>query len=118
MVEDVNATIDFYRDTLDFEVTATVPESGQFNWASMKNGGVELMFQSRSSITEEYPLFDGRPIGGSLTFYIGVEDVDSLYHQLKDKVKLVLDLHTTFYGAKEFTIQDNNGFVLTFSAQA
>ena len=36
MVEDVNNTIAFYKDILSFELLATVPETGQFNWAMMR----------------------------------------------------------------------------------
>ena len=115
MVEDVNSTIAFYKDVLSFELLATVPETGQLNWAMMRRDNVEIMFQVRSSITEEFPVLKDRAIGGSLTFYIEVEDVQPLYTHLKDKVTFVQDLHTTFYGMREFAIQDCNGFVLSFA---
>jgi hypothetical protein len=34
---------------------------------------------------------------------------------MKDKVKVVKELEITFYGATEFTILDNNGYLLTFA---
>jgi len=42
MVEDVNRTTAFYRDVLGFELLATQPESGQFDWAMMKRNDVEV----------------------------------------------------------------------------
>jgi uncharacterized glyoxalase superfamily protein PhnB len=115
MVEDVNRTIAFYKDILGFELLATQPESGQFDWAMMKRNDVEMMFQARASLTGELPLFEGKAIDGSLTFFVEVEDVKGLYTNLKDKVTIVQDMHATFYGAQEFAIQDCNGYILTFA---
>jgi uncharacterized glyoxalase superfamily protein PhnB len=116
MVEDVNRTIEFYRDVLGFEVTATVPEEGIFGWANTRHGEVEIMFQARLSLEEEVPALKGQPVGGSLTFYIDAgEQVKTLYEQLKDKVELAQDLHTTFYDATEFAIIDCNGYILAFA---
>ncbi len=118
MVEDVEATIKFYQDLLNFELTNSVPGPSGLQWASLRSGEVELMFQQRASLEEELPVFAHRPIGGSLTFYIGVDDVTSLYEKLQPGAKLAADLHTTFYGSQEFAVLDNNGYVLVFSAAA
>ncbi len=115
MVEDINQTIDFYKSILGFDVLATVPETGQLNWAMLKQGNVEIQLQLRASLTEEIPAFKGKPIGGALTLYIGVDDIKELYERLKDKVTIAQDMHTTFYGTQEFAIQDSNGFVISFA---
>ena len=115
MVEDVNETVAFYKDVLGFALLASVPEEGQFNWAMMKHGGVEIMFQSRASLTGDVPQFEGKAIGGSLTLYIDVEDIKGLYANLQNRVTLLHDMATTFYGTREFTIQDCNGYILTFA---
>ena len=115
MVEDVNYTIEYYQDVLDFELDQTVPETGQFIWASMKCGNVEIMFQSRENLTEEVPVLKDKEIGGSLTFYIRMENIEELYARTRDKVTIVQDLHTTFYGMREFSIQDCNGYILAFA---
>ena len=115
MVEDVNQTVDFYKNVLGFDVLATVPEMGQFNWAMLKQGGVEMQFQLRASLTEEIPSFKDKAIGGALTLYIGVEGIKELYERLKDKVTIVQDMHTTFYGTQEFAIQDCNDFVISYA---
>jgi uncharacterized glyoxalase superfamily protein PhnB len=115
MVEDVNKTVEFYTQVLDFELITSVPESGQFNWAMVQNGETALMFQSRASLTEEVPLFQDRPIGGALTFYTNVADVKAWLEKLKGKVEITHELNTTFYGATEFTFLDCNGHVFTFA---
>ena len=115
MVEDVNTTLDFYRGVLGFEAVATVPEEGQFDWAMLRRDGVEVMLQTRASLGGEIPALQGVPIGGSLTFYVDVTDLAPLYDTLKGKVEIVSDLHTTFYGAREFYVKDCNGYILGFS---
>ena len=49
--------------------------------------------------------------------YIDVEDVKSLFESVKDKVEIVQDMHTTFYGSREFAIKDCSGYILAFSEQ-
>jgi uncharacterized glyoxalase superfamily protein PhnB len=117
MVEDVSQTITFYQDTLGFTLLATVPDSGPFDWAMLKRGEVTLMFQAKASLSDEIPALAGREIGGSLSFYIDVTDVKSLYEELQPKVRLAQPLHTTFYGREEFAIIDLNGYILAFAAE-
>ncbi len=115
MVEDVNQSVEFYRDVLRFELVNSVPKAGVFDWAMMKSGQVEIMFQSRASLSEEIPALATKEIGGSLTFYIDVENLQELYAKFKDKATLVQNLHTTFFGKQEFSIRDCNSFILVFS---
>ncbi|MFQ6087652.1 MAG: VOC family protein [Candidatus Methanofastidiosia archaeon] len=70
MVEDVNRTIKFYKEVLGFELAQTVPETGQFEWVSIRCGNVQMMFQARASLTEEIPALRDSKIGGSLTFCV------------------------------------------------
>lgn len=118
MVEDVDRTVDFYRDVLGFTLAATAPEQRPFDWAMVTAGGAELMFQSRASLGGEVPLMRERDIGGALTFYVEVEDVEALYAHVKDQLPIIVDLHDTFYGTREFTAQDCNGYILGFAGRA
>jgi catechol 2,3-dioxygenase-like lactoylglutathione lyase family enzyme len=115
MVEDVNRTIDFYRDVLGFEVQTTVPEEGQLDWAMLARDGVTLMFQRRASLAAEIPAFADAPVGGALTFYTEVNGVEALHAQLGGRVEIVQDLHDTFYGTREFCFRDCNGYLISFS---
>jgi uncharacterized glyoxalase superfamily protein PhnB len=115
MVEDVNRAVDWYREVLGFEVAATVPQEGPLDWAMLTHDEVVLMFQARASLTDEYPVFQGREVGGALTFYTDVENVQAWYDRLKGQVRIVTEMHDTFYGSREFAFQDCNGYVFTFS---
>ncbi len=112
-VKDLKATIDFYKQ-LGFEVTASVPEDNPVIFAMMVCGKVTFMFQTFESLADELPEVS-RQSGGSLLLYIQTKEIRKFYDQLKDKVKVIKGLETTFYGATEFSILDNNGYVLTFA---
>lgn len=115
MVEDTDRTIAFYKDILGFELILAVPDDGPTDWAVMKCGNVEMMFQSKKSLAEEIPQLKDREIGGALYFYIEVDDIKSFYENLRDEVVIIRDLHTTTYGMQEFIIQDCNGYLLAFA---
>ncbi|MBM3419284.1 MAG: glyoxalase [Bacteroidetes bacterium] len=112
-VNDINKTIDFYKQ-LGFNVVMTVPEEGDITWAMITCGNVTFMFQTFQSIGNELPSIS-RQGGGSLLFYIKTTEIRNFFEQIKDNVKVVKGLEKTFYGATEFSIEDNNGYLLTFA---
>lgn len=115
VVEDVNETADYYTKNLGFTLIASVPEAGKLNWAMMIRDGVTLMFQSRESMQEDLPELQISKSGSMGTFFLEVEGIKDIYTQCKGKVKIKSDMRTTFYGKNEFTIEDLNGFFLTFA---
>lgn len=118
MVKNVQQTVDFYHDLLGFTLTASVPNAKgdqTLQWAMVQNQGVTLMFQEETNLKEEYPTLKTQAIGGSFTLYLTVTDADELYQRIKSKTTIVKEPHKTFYGATEFAIQDNNGYILTLA---
>lgn len=114
-VKDINATLDFYR-ILGFQLVMSVPEQGQGDlvWAMMTNGKVTMMFQTMESLGDTLPAIS-RKEGGSLLLYINLTGIHSFFETIKDKVTVLQGLEKTFYGATEFSILDNNNYVLTFA---
>jgi uncharacterized glyoxalase superfamily protein PhnB len=112
-VTDINKTIDFYKQ-LGFDLTTTVPEEGNFIFAMMTCGNVTFLFQTFESLGNELPTVS-RQNGGSLLLYIQTTEIRKFFDQLQDKVKVVKGLEKTFYGATEFSIEDNKGSLLTFA---
>jgi hypothetical protein len=107
-------TIALYQ-VLGFKVTISVPESGDdLVWAMMVNGSVTVMFQTYESLGESLPQIS-RKDGGSLLLYINLKNIRSFFDSIKDKAKVLSGLDVTFYGATEFSILDNNNYVLTFA---
>ena len=72
------------------------------------------MFQTFSSLANDLPEIS-RVDGGSLLLYINLKNIRTFFEEIKDKVTVLKVLEATFYGATEFSIKDNNGYVLTFA---
>jgi uncharacterized glyoxalase superfamily protein PhnB len=113
-VNDIKATVAFYQQ-LGFTVSMSVPETGDdLVWAMMQNHNVTIMFQTFESLANDLPEIS-RTNGGSLLLYINLKNIRSFFDEIQDKVTVLKGLETTFYGATEFSIKDNNGYVLTFA---
>ena len=113
-VGNMSETITFYK-MLGFNVTMSVPENGDdLVWAMMVNGSVTMMFQTYESLGESLPEIQ-RKDGGSLLLYINLKNIRQFFESIKNKVKVLSGLDVTFYGATEFSILDNNNYVLTFA---
>ncbi len=112
-VKDMSATIAFYGQ-LGFETAMTMPEKGAYDWVMMRKGTVIFMFQTFSSLGEAHPEIK-RTDGASMLLYIKLKDIHDFHSKIKNKTKVISELNKTFYGATEFSIVDNNGYVLTFA---
>jgi len=126
MVKNVKETVKFYEENLGFKLIIAVPETQdgvldeiskdkKIVYALVKNDYVEIMFQSEDSFKEDVPVLKESVIGASCTFYIEIENLEDFYKSIKNKVEVVKNLFTTWYGMKEFYIRDNNGYILTFA---
>lgn len=127
MVADVNKTIDFYIDVLDFRHVMSVPTGSEqilfeyspdrpLVYSLIKHGEVEIMLQEQKSLIENVPAFtEAQDIRSSAVLYFEVEDVVALAEKLKRHCPVVRDLHDTFYGMKEIYVKDPNGYVLGFA---
>ena len=118
MVASVDDTVAFYRDVLGFEPVLTVPPASPFVWAKVQRDGAALMFQERKNLIGEYPVLADRAPAGALTLFVQTSGLDGLFSSIEGKAKVVKAPMTTFYGMKEFAIEDNNGFILTFAEPA
>ena len=116
IVKDVNATVKWYQDTLGcFEVILTDPNRGKLEWALMSCEDVDIMFQSKDSITRSLGCLSDNGSGGNSVIYIEVEYLKGLRKRIRDKVRVVKDIHTTPYGIQEFVVKDCNDFILVFA---
>ena len=124
-VRDIRSTIEFYK-ILGFHLIMSVPgevvpgESvpgegeRELVWAMVTSGKVTFMFQTFQSLGDTLPQVS-RQDGGSLLFYIKIQQIRAFFESIKDKVNVVHGLQKTFYGATEFSITDPNNYLLTFA---
>ena len=116
MVENVEKSIAFYGDVLGFAVVTSVPgKAGGLQFAILAKDGATLMMQEKGNMIEEYPVLSTDAVKPSVSLYITVQEFDAFYEDIKGKYPINTELHTSFYGAKEFAITDADGYVLTFT---
>lgn len=114
MVDDVESTLSFYT-SIGFSISQKAPEKNPV-WAYVTKDNASLMFQSTSSLQQEFHQLKEQKMGGALTIWIQVHNIKEYYSQIKDKVEVIKPIGVTEYNrATEFVIQDVNGFILHFS---
>ena len=104
-VPDVGATAAWYQ-ALGFEVVDTNEDEGEIDWVMLTWGDTVIMFNA-----------GGRPTNADrreVDLYVTTDDIDILHQRLRDRVDVVEAPHETFYGMREFTVRDPNGFWVTF----
>ena len=116
MVESVDKAITFYRDILGFSVVVSLPgKDGALQFAILAKDKLSLMLQERNNLIEEYPILNTEKVQPSISLYIMVDNFEELYEEIKGKNPIYTEMHTSFYGAKEFAVTDLDGYVLTFT---
>lgn len=129
-VKDIKESCLFYKENFGFElidavvansleykgITTELKNDVEYQWAMVKKDNTFVMFQTISSIKEDIGNFF-ETIGASLTFYLTIDDVEKLFDEIRDKVEIVKELETKFYGMKEFYIKDCNGYILGFGSK-
>lgn len=105
-VPDVRATVDWYK-AIGFTVCDTYDDGGEgLSFAILSFGDAEVMFNSGGQPSE----LRRREVD----LYVYADNVDEIFHDLRDRVEVVEGLHNTFYGMREFIIRDLNRFWITF----
>ena len=138
MANDVNETALFYQNVLgfslivgvaDFEkemedgnIVMELKEGQKIDWVNMKMNpkdpaSEEFMFQSRKSLEHDVPALKGVSIGASQTLYLRTNDVDAHFASIKDKVEVIQEPITRFYGMREWYFKDINGYILCYGQE-
>jgi len=55
VVNDVQAAMTFYRNVLGFQSGITVPDKPPYVFGSVTNAGIELFFNDKRAVGEDYP---------------------------------------------------------------
>jgi uncharacterized glyoxalase superfamily protein PhnB len=103
--EDLKGSVDFYVDVLGFTCQTFREDWG---WASLSQGDIWFML-SRPFKNSAYD-----KIGFTGSFYFTTDEVDQIWDELKDKVKVCYGIEDFHYGMREFGIYDNNGYLIQF----
>ncbi len=115
IVSDVDRSLAFYRDVLGFTVQMSVPDAPPLVFAGLSCGPVEIFLNAAEAAYEEYPAFRNQQLGGSLTLFMEVTEIEEAYGRLAPQVRVIMPLEKKWYGMTEFAFLDPDGFVITFA---
>ena len=106
--EDLTGSVDFYTAVLRFTANEI---NNDWGWAWLSKDNVHLMLARPN----EHTPYD--KIGFTGSFYFTTDDVDELWDELKDKVKVCYGIENFESGMREFAVYDNNGYLLQFGQE-
>jgi uncharacterized glyoxalase superfamily protein PhnB len=115
VVRDVSASLAFYRNVLGFERAFSVPDDPPHVFAACGGNGIEIFFNDRKAVGEDYPAL-AATIGGSFTMFIEVDDLKAVLANVeKHSAKITMPVKDQFYGMREFAFEDPDGYVITIA---
>jgi uncharacterized glyoxalase superfamily protein PhnB len=112
-VKDMKQTIEFYKNSLGVKVGMAFPDADNPEYVDLSKDGMVLMFIPAGNIG----IGKAEKLGVGVNIYMQIDgDIDKYYNELKNKgVKIVVDIKDEPYGIRDFTVEDINGYKLTFN---
>jgi uncharacterized glyoxalase superfamily protein PhnB len=106
-------TIQFYTDSLGFKVGMAFPDADNPEYADLSKDGMVIMLVP----TRNVGIHSKQKLGIGVNLYMQIDgDIDEYYNELKKKgVEIVVDIKDEQFGIRDFTIEDINGYKLTFN---
>jgi catechol 2,3-dioxygenase-like lactoylglutathione lyase family enzyme len=114
VVSSIDRSLAFYRDVLGFAPVTTVPDQAPYAFAWLQRDTVNVFLNSEAAA-------EMKTAAGTGMLFITLEapdrdaGVDGLFASVKDRAPVVMPLTDQFYGMREFSIKDPDGYVLTFA---
>ena len=112
-VRNMKQTIQFYRDSLGFKMGMAFPDADNPEYADLSKDGMVLMF----ILAQNVGIGAREELGIGVNLYMQINgDIDEYYSELKKKgIKIAVDIKDEPYGIRDFTVEDINGYKLTFN---
>lgn len=110
---DMKRTITFYRDSLGFQLGMTFPDGQNPEYADLSRDGMVLMFIPANNIGID----PSQKLGIGVNLYMEIDgNIDDYYAELKGTgVKIAVDIKDEPFGIRDFTVEDPDGYRLTFN---
>ena len=115
-VRNMNKTIEFYQNSLGFEMGMAFPDANNPQYADLSKDDMILMFIP----AENTGIGSEEKLGTGVNLYMQIDgDIDEYYEELKKKgIKITVDIKDEPFGIRDFTIEDVDGYQLTFNQVA
>jgi uncharacterized glyoxalase superfamily protein PhnB len=113
-VPEIEAVLPFWVEQLGFTKMVEVPDGERLAFVILEKDGVEIMYQSYSSVEKDVPAMAGHVRGEKAFLYIEVADLATIQRAVQGAA-VYLPERTTFYGAREIGVNDPAGHFITFA---
>jgi uncharacterized glyoxalase superfamily protein PhnB len=112
-VRNMKQAIQFYRDSLGFKIGMAFPDADNPEYVDLSKDGMVLMLIPANNVG----IGAKEKLGVGVNLYMQINgDIDEYYRELKNKgVRIVVDIKDEPYGIRDFTVEDINGYKLTFN---
>jgi uncharacterized glyoxalase superfamily protein PhnB len=112
-VRDMKKTIDFYTKSLGFTLKEAFPSPENPQYADIIKDGMVLMFIP----AQEHGIDTKEKFGTGVYLYLQIDgDIDEYYDELKKRgVKIAVEIKDEPFGVRDFTVEDVDGYKLTFN---
>ena len=106
-------TIEFYKNSLGFEMGICFPDASNPEYVDLSKDGMVLMFIPAANLG----IGSEEKLGTGVNLYMQIDgDIDEYYGELKKRgVTIAIDIKDEPYGIRDFTVEDINGYQLTFN---
>jgi uncharacterized glyoxalase superfamily protein PhnB len=111
--KEVEPCVKFWVERLGFEKTVEVPDGDKLGFAILQKGDLELMYQ-RLGDPKDDATFKAQAGKGPTFLYVEVESLDATLNAMRG-VEIVIPVHESFYGMKEFGVKDPAGHFVLFA---
>jgi uncharacterized glyoxalase superfamily protein PhnB len=112
-VRNMKETIQFYRDSLGFKMGMAFPDAENPEYVDLSKDGMVIMLIPARNIG----IGAEAKLGIGVNLYMQIDgDIDEYYSELKNKdVKIAVDIKDEPFGIRDFTVEDIDGYRLTFN---
>ena len=115
VVDAVEPCAAFWVERFGFALENQVPgPDGKLIFASVKRDGVEVMYQTKTSVLADDPKAAKDLEGHSVALFIQVESLDAVEAAVRG-APLVKARHKTFYGSEEIYVREPGGNTVGFA---
>ena len=115
VVEEIEPCLGFWTGGLGLKPVHQIPgPNGKLMFASVQQGNVEVMYQTRASVVEDHPAMAAELGGRSIVLFIQVDDLDAA-EQAVAGAPVVKPRHKTFYGSEEIYVREPGGHTVGFA---
>jgi uncharacterized glyoxalase superfamily protein PhnB len=111
LVQDIERSTAFYRDSLGFAVSQTWEPDGRLAWCRLQRGAAAVMLQQ--ACDEDGPA-QGR--GHGVGFFFHCDDVQPLFAEFSQRGLKLQPPQTAFYGMQQVFVRDPDGYEHCFQS--